>query len=159
MKQTSVLNVLMHIFQTASFARESIKDDKALFNNLVEAGFDAREINSTMTWLKLLQTPQDEDTLSPVAPSKHGLRIFTAQESRAIDCECQDYIYSLEREKVIDSTLREHIIDLLLKLHHELDITAVRWVCFIAICADEPDENTLMKFDLLSLDTSPTGAQ
>ena len=159
MKQHDILNVLNYIFEISNENRGLIKNDKALFDHLVEAGFESTEITNTLHWLKNLSSTPGTTSNSPKIDSHGGFRTFSDFESQRLDAQCQNYLYILERESIIDDSTREHIINLLLELPNPINLNLVKWITFMVSCNSQLDEDSFMKLDLLSSDLSHQGVQ
>lgn len=156
MKEESVLNVLMYLFQ--NHMKDSCEldgDANYIIHALEEAGFASSLINEAITWLETLVK---DDTKLIASPSNTSTRVFTPEEKEFIDPECLDFILSLEQQGILTPETREIVINQALALESELvDISLIKWVTLMVLFNQPNCENALACMEFLVLDNTLGG--
>jgi len=156
MKEESVLNVLMYLFQ--NHMKESCELDRdagSIIHALEEAGFPSPVINEAIHWLETLIK---DDTQLIHAPRETSTRVFTPEEKEFIDPECLNFILSLETQGILTPETREIVINQAMTLGSELvDITLVKWVTLMVLFNQPHCENALACMEFLVLDNTLGG--
>ena len=133
MKENSVLQVLMYLFQ--NHMRESCDiDDNAhsLVNQLESAGFMLPEINQAIGWLANLT--DDGDVTHIGSPTNLSFRIYSPQEIEILGEDCISYIASLEQQDILDAATREMVITQAIQLETEgVDLSLIKWVTLMVL--------------------------
>jgi Smg protein len=133
MKQ-SVLDVLVYLFENYMVDEtEPPQDHESLETELRQAGFHGPQISKAFDWLEGLTALHDsaEDT-----PRKHthSIRIYTDDESERLGVDGRSLLLFLENMSVIDSYLRELILDRVMALEtDDVDLDTVKWVVLMVL--------------------------
>lgn len=157
MKEESVLNVLMYLFQNhmRDSCRLNADSSDELFEQLEEAGFPSAIINQAMDWLeklvennaKLIQIPRND-----------SIRVFTPYEKEFIDLECESFIIALEQQQILTPETREIVINQVLALGSEaIDLGLIKWVILMVLFNQSNDNNALACMEFLVLENTLGG--
>ena len=156
MKEESVLNVLMYLFQ--NHMKESCEldgDANFIITALEEAGFKSTVINEAIHWLETLIT---DDTKLLRSPQTTSTRVFTSEEKEFIDLESLGFILSLEQQGILTPETREIVINQTIALESELiDISLLKWVTLMVLFNQPNCENALACLEFLVLDNTLGG--
>jgi Smg protein len=128
----NVLDVLMYLFQNyMSDDMDAEPDRDTVHDELLEAGFPAREITQAFEWLEGLVERQEQ----PLGLRNDGsFRIYTEQERRRLDADCQGYLLFLEQTGILGSQTRELVIDRVMALQTEdLDLQQLKWIILMVL--------------------------
>jgi Smg protein len=128
----NVLDVLMYLFQNyMSDDMDAEPDRDTVHDELLEAGFPAREITQAFEWLEGLVERQEQ----PLGLRVDGsFRIYTEQERRRLDADCQGYLLFLEQTGILGSQTRELVIDRVMALQtEELDLQQLKWIILMVL--------------------------
>ena len=157
MKEESVLNVLMYLFQNHMQESCSLRtNNDELFEQLEDAGFQSSVINQAMEWLdKLIEG----NSKFLQAPQKNSTRVFTPYEKDFIDLECQRFIIALEQQKILTPETREIVINQVLALNSEgIDLSLIKWVTLMVLFnRSDNEDNALACMEFLVLDNTLGG--
>ncbi len=155
MKQT-VFDVLMFLFENYISDEAALDDDQeALRDSLLEAGFKHGEIRQAFDWLEALADMQDEANRQPVQ-TQHALRIYSDEESEKLGTDCRGFLLFLEQTGVVDSMLREMVIDRVMALGgDEVDLDQLKWVVLMVLFNQPGREAAFAWMEDLVLDEMP----
>ena len=132
----NIFDVLMYLFE--NYMEEEIEmfpDSDVIRTELLEAGFESREVNKAFDWLDSLSLQQAVN--SSVTAT---LRIFCAQEIAKLDLECRNLILFLEQNGILNSVNREIVIDRAMALEdEEISMEKLKWIVLM-ILLSQPDE-------------------
>ena len=139
-----LIDILIYLFehylteQTEGVLR---LDNQQLTGDLVEVGFEKKEIDQAFIWLDELIVGLDKSLKSyqPVS----SFRVFSQNEKLQIPVEVQSLIYRLEQTGILDLPARELVIDRLMALEFEVvDMDDAKWVIMMVLCnqTDSPEE-------------------
>lgn len=156
MKEESVLNVLMYLFQ--NHMKETCEldaDANYIASALEEAGFATSLIDEAIHWLETLV----KDDLKLIqAPNTHSTRVFTTEEKESIDTDCLNFILSLEQQGILTPATREIVINQALALESELvDLSLVKWVTLMVLFNQPHSEKALACMEFLVLENTLGG--
>jgi Smg protein len=132
----NIFDVLMYLFE--NYMEEEIEmfpDSDVIRTELLEAGFESREVNKAFDWLDSLSLQQAVN--SSVTAT---FRIFCAQEIAKLDLECRNLILFLEQNGILNSVNREIVIDRAMALEdEEISMEKLKWIVLM-ILLSQPDE-------------------
>lgn len=133
MKET-VFDVLMYLFNNYLDDEYEINTDQEyLRNELMQAGFDDRQVNKAFDWLESLSTEDRADNAGNPA-SRISHRIFNDQEMDQLNSECRGLITYLEQANILDARDRELVIDRAMALESdEIDLYQLKWVVLMVL--------------------------
>lgn len=148
----SVLDTLVYLFDYLVYEKKQRPSVAEMHEELGAAGFAEKDIDRAMSWLLDLNDLQEGNVLK--APSKHAIRQFTDAESTKISAEGRDFLQKLTHMGVIDTRLREILIQKLMTLDEE-DISAdeVTWVTLMAVFNRPGQEANAVWLEQTLLDT------
>lgn len=129
----NMLDVLMYIFEHYFEDDVSLGQDReSVKSNLVTQGFGEHTINKVFTWLERL-APDDSDEPEP-GPGLVSFRVYTDEEQERIPVECRGFLLFLEQAGVLDSGMRELVIEQAMTLDsEELDLDQLKWVAQLVL--------------------------
>lgn len=156
MKEESVLNVLMYLFQNhMKDSCELEQDPNIIINALEAAGFESSLINEALTWLETLVK---EDTKLFNSPKPLSTRVYTTEEYDALDRECLSFLVSLEQQRILTPETREIVINQALALEFDdVDVSLLKWVTLMVLFNHPNTDNALARMEFLVLDNTPGG--
>ena len=130
----SVLDVLMYLFEHYFDDDAEVESDReSLKHELVQAGFPEVEITKAFEWLEGL-TMDDEMLEAREIRSVSAMRVYTPEEKERLNPECQGFLMFLEQVNVLDSTMRELVIDRVMALDAEdIDLEQLKWVVLMVL--------------------------
>ncbi len=103
-------------------------DDRTLSRELSAAGFEQEDINGAFDWFKQLESSAQKPELFHEQHSAN-IRIFTEQERNKIASESLAFLTFLTNAKILNTGMRELIIDLAMSLPEaEVGIEEMRWI-------------------------------
>jgi len=132
----NIFDVLMYLFE--NYMEEEVDmfpDSDVIRTELLEAGFEACEVNKAFDWLDSLGLQQA--LKSSVTAT---FRIFCSQEISKLDLECRNLIMFLEQNGILNSVNREIVIDRAMALENEeISMEKLKWIVLM-ILLSQPDE-------------------
>lgn len=159
MKENSVLQVLMYLFQNHMRDSCELHDvDTDLVGQLESAGFVLPAINQAIGWLANLT---EDGGISHVSgPQESSFRVFNPQEIELLGEDGINYIISLEHQGILDANTREMVITQAIELEPEgIDLSLIKWVTLMVLFNQPGQEEALSNMELLVLEGSIGGIQ
>lgn len=130
--QNSVLDILVYLFDYLVYDKKERPTVGEMQEELSAAGFAQKDIDRAMSWLLDLNDLQESAVLK--SPSHQALRVFTAEEAAKISAASRGFLYQLTKMGVIDTRLREILIQKLMSLDEDvISVDEVKWVTLMAI--------------------------
>jgi len=128
----NILDVLLYLFQNYMDGDFDIDPDRdTLENQLLEAGFEHKEISKAFVWLDDLALNQEKQQ------GKHNtqsFRFFVDAELEKLDIECRGFLLYLENMGVLTSETRELVIERVMALNsHDFDVERLKWVILMVL--------------------------
>lgn len=128
--KSEVMDVLLYLFE--HFQDDEflpIEEAQSLIAELEEVGFASRQIDSAFSWLSGL-IENSSGQFKPVSASQQSMRIYTAEEQRALSVQCRNFIYFLEAQGILDIHSREATIDRVMALQSSqpIELDELKWV-------------------------------
>lgn len=134
----NTLDVLFYLFENYPEVGEHMPEDRdSMHGYLQDAGFLNSEIARAFDWLESLG-----DEAANVAPTCFPCvtRVFSREEKRWINGECQSYLLFLEQAGIINPVAREQIIDRIMALEDDdFDVARLKWVVLMVL-VNRPEE-------------------
>lgn len=140
----NLIDVLIYLFEhyVVDQAEDIVQiDSQQLTGELLEVGFERKEIDQAFFWLDDLVAGSDK-SLKDYSPIS-SFRVFSQKEKQQIPLDAQSFIMRLEQAGILELSTRELVIDRLMALEFEtVDIDDVKWVIMMVLCnqADFPQE-------------------
>lgn len=136
----NVLDILMYLFENYfSEPLEEEPDQRALENELLEAGFAGPKVRKAFTWLENLSEQQSQGRPG-AAPSSDSVRILTSAEAHKLTRDARGFLTFLQDTGVIDAGTRELVIERIMALDsQEIDTEDLSWV-LLMILHNRPDQ-------------------
>ncbi len=120
-----------------------IIDEEDLINDLLDKGFDIKEIEIALNWLESIGL----DIRANDYQWEKGWRVLSAEEYSVLTTEAKNYLFMLKEKGIIDNEIFENILERIMIANPErkLDIDEVKLllslISFNSI--DTPDKNFL----------------
>lgn len=157
MKENSVLQVLMYLFQ--NHMRDNC-DIAAIETDLIEclesAGFVLPTINRAIGWLANLSHDNEEGKIT--SPKTNSFRVFTDDELHLFGEDCIAFLIELEEQSILTPEVREIVIQQVIELQSEgVDLSLVKWVALMVLFNYPNQEDALSSMELLVLDSTCGG--
>ncbi|MCO4798312.1 MAG: DUF494 domain-containing protein [Colwelliaceae bacterium] len=131
-----MFDILMYLFENYIHSEaEVMVDHDILTDELTRAGFHQDEIYKALAWLEKLAALQDTDSYPYFSrEASRSFRIYTDEEKRLFDIECQGFLMFLEQVNVLDFTTREMVIDRVMELDTQFfTIDDLKWVVLMVL--------------------------
>jgi Smg protein len=156
MKEETVLNVLMYLFQNhMKNSCELDSDANQIVNSLEEAGFEENIIQEAISWLETLVK---EETKLSCLPQPDSIRVLSSQEQKKLDAHCLGFILSLEQQGILSPETREIVINQVLALdYNSIDINLIKWVTLMVLYNQPNCDKPLGMMEFLVLDPALGG--
>lgn len=147
----NILDVLLYLFENYIESDQSlIEDPDTIRDELIEAGFQQREVTKAFEWLESLAQQQAIKTSIP------AFRIFCDQEIQKLDVECRGFLLYLESCGILTPTNRELVIDRAMALEaDEITLEQLKWVILMVLFSLPDEETAYARMETLVLDTLP----
>ncbi|PIE44941.1 MAG: hypothetical protein CSA45_04750 [Gammaproteobacteria bacterium] len=127
-----VLDILVYLFDYLVYEKKTRPSIEEMQEELNEAGFAEKDIDRALVWLIDLNDLQADVMIK--APSSKAIRVFTEKEKEKLPTATRGFIYQLTKMGVIDTRLREIIIQKLLALDEDIiSVNEVKWVTLMAV--------------------------
>lgn len=134
----SVIDVLFFLFDDILAEQDTEETDfEFVASSLEEAGFAREDITRAMTWFYAFGNLND----APLNVGQHAIRVFSAHEREFLDDKCQNFLYSLQRNAILDASMLEMVIERALALEEALDIETLRWVALMVMMNTKAHED------------------
>ncbi len=136
--QDSKLDILLYIFNYM------VSEDKRLSyfemnEHLLEAEFERKKVKEAISWLYTLN---NTDAINYIELSNKSVRIFSEEEKLKISHKSREFLLSLYNLNVIDTVLRETIIERIMALDEdEIYVDDLKWVVLMATY-NRPDKES-----------------
>ncbi len=115
-----MFDVLVYLFE--NFANSGFfPESSVLTRKLAAVGFEEDEVSAALEWLSGLENLEHRVGQILPLPSNDtcGLRVYSHIEQSRLSVDCRSFLLYLEGQGVIDTTLRETIIEGALALEDE----------------------------------------
>ncbi len=134
----NTLDVLFYLFDNYPEMGDNLPEDRASMHGyLQDAGFLNSEITRAFDWLESLG---DEAARVEMPAHSASLRLFSPEEQRWLDSECQGYLVFLEQAGVLSPEAREQILDRVLELQDaDFNLDRLKWVVLMVLI-NRPEE-------------------
>ncbi|RMG28817.1 MAG: DUF494 domain-containing protein [Gammaproteobacteria bacterium] len=130
----SMLDVLLYLFENYYMDEEAEQrpDRQSLQRELLEAGFDAREIEKSFAWLDGLS--QYRHTGLPALETAQAIRVYAPREHARLDVDARGFLMFLEQIGILDPATRELVLDRVMALDTgEVDLEQLKWIVLMVL--------------------------
>lgn len=149
-----MFDVLVYLFENY-LEFPAPREPDALVRKLSMAGFEQEEISEALHWLDGLHTAAGLAGTRKVPVS--GIRHFAEDELYKLATECRGFLVFLESAGVIDSALRELIIDRAMALEdREVSLPRFKLIVLMVLWNQSHELDSLLVDSLLGDDAPPT---
>lgn len=154
-----MFDILVYLFENYIHNESEIYVNHAdLTKELSRAGFHDDDIFKALKWLDNLSALQ-ESHVKPYLSKGHSsaIRIYTSEEQRKIDVECQGFLMFLEQINVLDAPTREMVIDRVIDLDgSSITLEDLKWVVLMVLFNVPGHESAYAQMEDLIFD-EPSG--
>lgn len=131
-----MFDILIYLFETYAYSALSsfIKYDHVI-QDLLDVGFQKKDIYNTLNWLQNLSYYK-KILNSPIKISYQTIstRIYTSEESFKLNVDCRGFMLFLEELEILTLDVREIIIERIMALDiNELDLEDLKWIVLIIL--------------------------
>lgn len=128
----NVFDVLIYLFENYMDAEGEPADPDSLRDELQQVGFPEAEVDKAFEWLEGLAEQQESDGYA--SPALESMRIYTYEERRRLDVECQGFLLFLEQGGILDRNSRELVVDRFMALDtEEPSLDQLKWVVLMVL--------------------------
>lgn len=126
-------------------------DNDAIRTDLLDAGFDAFEVNKAFDWLDSLTL---QNSIKPsLAPA---FRIFSNQEIAKLDIECRNFLIFLEQCGILQPHNREIVIDRVMALEgDEISLDNLKWIVLMVLFSQPGEDAAYSRMEDIVYDVQP----
>ena len=131
-----MMDVLMYLFETYIHSDiELAIDQEKLEDELLKAGFHQEAVYKALDWLEdLAHLQETESSIKVTKDSSTSMRIYTSNEMSRISTVCRGFLLFLEQIKVLNTNIREMIIEQVMGLEvEELSLDDLKWVILMVL--------------------------
>jgi Smg protein len=149
----NIFDVLMYLFDNYMDDESEIPPDNEMVKTeLLEAGFEHKEVIRAFDWLEALSLEGVD--IEPQANT--SFRVFSPFENTRLDIECQDLILMLERIGILNSINRELVLDRAIALEEVLTLDKLKWIVLMVLLNQPDEELAFSRMEDIVYDLSPT---
>lgn len=144
-----MFDILVYLFENYVHA-QACPESEQLARKLSAAGFEDEEISDALQWLSGLRRISAElPAIS--APRPDSVRIYAPAEEARLDVDCRGFVAFLESAGVLDSAMREMIIERALALDgFNLNLHRLKIIVLIVLWQQEKPLDVLILDELLT---------
>lgn len=156
MKEDSILDVLMYLFENYMDEDSQLQDDPdVLRQQLHDAGFLSPQIGKAFDWLEGL-TKESVDVPALKFTTNNPIRVFSPEECKKLDVKSRGYLLFLEQIGVLAPTNRELVIDRVIALENEeVDIDQLKWIILMVMFNQTEFDDTFHWVENVVLEDHP----
>ena len=146
------LNLVIELLEEIHKQKDYFDDDQPhLIEALEDVGIPEFELDATLRWLDDFSTKAKGGTLIN-QPQHNSVRIYSAEELRKIDVESRQFLSNLENLGIINTILREQIIDKVMSCEfNPVNITQTRWITYLVLANQEQEDDSPWLSDIIML--------
>lgn len=151
MKQ-NIFEVLMYLFENYLDDDSDIPpDNDVIRSDLLEAGFDAFEVNKAFDWLDSLTL---QNSIKPsVAPA---FRIYCSQEIAKLDIDCRNFLIFLEHTGILLPHSREIVIDRVMALEgDDISLDNLKWIVLMVLFSQPGNDGAYARMEDIVYEEPP----
>lgn len=138
---SSVYDILTFVFDNYTSETGDLElDYESIANDLVDEGFEPRQVKKAFSWLESLSEP-----MSQLLHDRGGQRIFSEVELDYFSPEAIGFIHYLEHIGIVGINERERIIDRAIALDGDsIDQDMIQWVSLMVLCNSAEDSTEML---------------
>lgn len=154
MKEQSIVEIIVYLMEVIASSSQTGSDHTIIKKQLEHAGFSKEIIANAFNWLKQLIEQQSWYTTVPCVNANRTLRIFNLEEICKISSETRGFILSLEYAGVLDTGMREVVINQLMQLNQSVvNLVDAKWVVLLVLMS-KSNRNIQQMRDYLLITTA-----
>ncbi|MCF6251194.1 MAG: DUF494 domain-containing protein [Methylococcaceae bacterium] len=148
----NIFDVLIYLFENyLDDDIDLLPDSEGIKTELLQAGFEAAEVNSAFDWLETLT---EQSNIKPNITS--AFRIFCQQEEVKLDIECRNFLLFLEHTGILTATTREIVIDRAMAIENEkLTLDELKWTVLMVLLSQSDDDVAFSRMEDIVYDLTP----
>ncbi|QCI24527.1 DUF494 family protein [Buchnera aphidicola (Muscaphis stroyani)] len=131
-----MFEILIYLFETHIHGESGISINyESLTNDLLNIGFQRKDIYNTLRWLKNLSSCK-KNIISSIDLNSHQIstRIYTEEECFRLNSDCRGFLLFLEQLEILTLDTREVIIDRIMELDVDrLSLEDLKWIVLIIL--------------------------
>ncbi|MEI6896761.1 MAG: DUF494 domain-containing protein [Psychromonas sp.] len=150
-----MFEVIIYLFESYMQLDQLVEvDAQEVTDELLEEGFQRADISKALAWLDHLSglhEQAEENRVQFAQSTSH--RIYSDIEQCRLNSACQGYIYYLEQAQILNSYMREIVIDcaMLLELN-ELELYDLKWLILMVLFNDPGSEDEFLQLESMLMD-------
>ncbi len=148
----NIFDVLIYLFENyLDDEMDLTPDNEDIKSELLQAGFEANEVNNAFDWLETLT---EQSTIKPTISS--AFRIFCPQEEVKLDIECRNLLLSLEHSGILTPTTREIVIDRVMVVENKtITLDELKWTVLMVLLSQSDDDVAFSRMEDIVYDLTP----
>ena len=148
-----MLQALIHLFKNVGSGHSVQLDQKAFMAKLDQFGVSLADLEKVLANMAVWAAAQVQ-TVTSSRPSQayqlnyavqphQGIRVFTAEECAKLSRKSRGFLTQIESMGILDSQMRENIIDQLMQINVEdkIPLSHTQWIAFQALFHDAPPDH------------------
>lgn len=149
----NVFDVLIYLFENYMDGETELgPDPDAIRTELLEAGFQQREITKAFDWLESLS--QQKPIQSSSLPA---FRIYSEQECVKLDTECRGLLMFLEQSTILSPANRELVLDRVMALNDDsISLDNLKWIVLMVLFSQPDEEMAFARMENLVYESLPS---
>lgn len=148
MKEQNILDIIVYLLETTTAQQTNI----AASQKLEKIGFNKKIIARTFDWLNELMQQQSWYSEFPNVNTNKTLRIFSLEETCKINLEIRGFILLLEHVGVLDTKMREIVINQLMQLNkRSINLIDAKWVVFFVLISKSNNTDQMRSYLLTTM--------
>ncbi|MCF6235409.1 MAG: DUF494 domain-containing protein [Gammaproteobacteria bacterium] len=139
----NVFDILVYLFENYADGEMDLGFDQELVKQeLNSVGFPRSDIKKAFVWLEDLALSGGDNEQHPM-PSDHSVRIYNAHELKKISTEARGFLCFLEQINVLNSYLRELVVERVMAFDGELDLEQLKWITLLVLFNHSAEDEAL----------------
>ena len=150
-----MFEIIMYLFESYIQIDQTIEiDPQEITDELLEEGFQRKDISKALTWLDSLAHLQDQSPEKKVTQaSPHSFRSYTKEEGKILSPRGQGYILQLESAEILTTHMREVVIEYALALDTgQLSLHDLKWLILMVLFNDPESSEEFLQLESLLFD-------
>ena len=150
-----MFEVIMYLFESYMQMEQTLEiSSNEITDELLEEGFQKKDINKALAWLDNLADLQKQDPANEALSAQEtSYRIYSDIEQRRLNCECRGYLSYLEQAKILNTHTREMVIDCAMSLEvDEMPLSELKWLSLMVLFNNPKSEDAFLQLESMLLD-------
>jgi len=150
-----MFEIIMYLFESYMQIDQSIEiDAQEITDELLEEGFQKRDISKALAWLDNLTRLHEQNPQSKTQLAKEtSHRVYSAIEKQRLARDCQGFISYLDQADILNTHTREVVIDCAMALDiDELSLHDLKWLILMVLFNDPNSDDAFLQLESMLLD-------